>query len=70
MVRALKRGVPKPDIAAGICEATADRVVTLLKRVGVEPELGMSGGIGKNVGAVERIGPGWGCRPGFRRSRS
>ncbi len=55
VVRALRKGVPKPDIAAGICEATAERVVTLLKRVGVEPELVISGGIGKNIGVVKRI---------------
>ncbi len=55
VVRALRKGVPKPDIAAGICEATVDRVVTLLKRVGVEPELVISGGIGRNTGVVKRI---------------
>ncbi len=55
VVRALRKGVPKPEIAAGVCEATAERVVTLLKRVGVEPELVISGGIGKNIGVVKRI---------------
>lgn len=55
VVRALRRGVPKADIAAGICEATVERVVTLLKRVGVEPELVISGGIGRNTGVVKRI---------------
>jgi benzoyl-CoA reductase subunit A len=55
VVRALRKGALKPDIAAGICEATAERVVTLLKRVGIEPELVISGGIGKNTGVVQRI---------------
>ncbi|MDM7999416.1 MAG: acyl-CoA dehydratase activase, partial [Dehalococcoidia bacterium] len=55
VVRYLRRGVPKADIAAGICEATVERVVTLLKRVGIEPELVISGGIGKNAGVVKRI---------------
>ena len=55
VVRALRKGVPRPDITAGICEATAERVVTLLKRVEVEPELVISGGIGKNIGVVKRI---------------
>lgn len=55
VVRALRKGVPKPDIAAGVCEATVERVVTLLKRVEVEPQLIISGGIGKNAGVVKRI---------------
>jgi predicted CoA-substrate-specific enzyme activase len=55
VVRALRKGVPKADIAAGVCEATVDRVVTLLKRVGIEPELVISGGIGRNTGVVQRI---------------
>ena len=55
VVRSLRKGVPKADIAAGICEATAERVVTLLKRVGIEPEFVISGGIGKNDGVVKRV---------------
>lgn len=55
VVRHLRRGVPKADIASGICEATVERVVTLLKRVGIEPEFVISGGIGKNEGVVKRI---------------
>lgn len=55
VVRSLRKGVPKSDIAAGICEATVERVVTLLKRVGIEPEFVISGGIGKNAGVVKRI---------------
>ena len=35
--------------------AVADRVVSLLKRVGIEPEFVISGGIGKNIGVVKRI---------------
>ena len=35
--------------------AVADRVVSLLKRVGIEPEFVISGGIGKNIGVIKRI---------------
>jgi predicted CoA-substrate-specific enzyme activase len=55
VVHSLREGVSKADIAAGICDATVERVVTLLKRVGIEPELVISGGIGKNAGVVKRI---------------
>jgi len=55
VIRSLGKGVPKPDIAAGIYKATVDRVVTLLKRAGIGPESVISGGIGNNIGVVKRI---------------
>ena len=55
VVRYLRKGVSKSSIAAGICDATVERVVTLLKRVGIEQEFVISGGIGKNIGVVKRI---------------
>lgn len=55
VIRYLRRGVPKADIAAGLHEATANRVVALLRRIGVEEELVISGGIGKNIGVVSRV---------------
>ena len=51
----LRRGVAKNDILAGACEALASRVCNLLRRVGVEPELGITGGIAKNVGVTTRV---------------
>jgi len=51
----LHEGTHKNDILAGACEALADRVYTLLKRVGLEEDFAISGGIGKNVGVVKRI---------------
>lgn len=55
VVRHLRKGVPRANIAAGLHEATADRVVGLLRRVGIEPDFVISGGIGKNVGVVKRV---------------
>ncbi|MFH2012403.1 MAG: acyl-CoA dehydratase activase [Pseudomonadota bacterium] len=51
----LHEGVHKNDILAGACEALADRVYTLLKRVGFEGDFVISGGIAKNIGVVKRI---------------
>jgi predicted CoA-substrate-specific enzyme activase len=51
----LRRGVPRAALLAGACEALASRVQAMLRRVGVEPELVVSGGIAKNVGVVRRL---------------
>ncbi|MBI4319935.1 MAG: hypothetical protein HY675_15710 [Chloroflexi bacterium] len=51
----LRRGVPKNEILAAVAEAVTDRVRNLMSRVGVVEDFVISGGIGKNVGVVERI---------------
>jgi bzd-type benzoyl-CoA reductase Q subunit len=51
----LRQGVPKNDVLAGACEALASRVLGLLKRVGVEKDFIISGGIAKNVGVAKRL---------------
>jgi len=53
--RHLRRGVPKANILGGLHRATADRVYSLLKRVGIDADFVISGGIGKNVGVVRRV---------------
>lgn len=51
----LRQGVPKNDVLAGACEALASRVLGLLKRVGIEKDFIISGGIAKNVGVAKRL---------------
>jgi len=51
----LRSGVYKNDIMAGVCDALAIRVVELLQKVEVEKELSITGGIGKNIGVVQRV---------------
>ncbi|MBI2957739.1 MAG: benzoyl-CoA reductase, bzd-type, subunit Q [Chloroflexi bacterium] len=51
----VRQGAPTNDILAGLCAALASRVYGLLRRVGIEPEFVISGGIGKNVGVVTRV---------------
>lgn len=54
----LQRGHSKADIAAGVNRAMADRVAALARRVGIEKEVTMSGGVAKNVAVraeLERI---------------
>jgi predicted CoA-substrate-specific enzyme activase len=55
-VALMKQGVSKADILAGLHKAISQRVVTLLKRVGIEDKFVITGGIGKNVGVVTKIG--------------
>ncbi len=45
----------KPDIANGICRAIANKAYSLLKRVGLEAEFMMTGGVAKNPGVVRAV---------------
>ena len=44
-----QRGVETDEIAAGICRSMAERVMTLVRRVGVEQPVMMTGGVAKNI---------------------
>ena len=59
----LRRGKNKSDILAGVCEALATRVYSLMKRVGIESEFVISGGIAKNIGIVKRLADKTGLTP-------
>jgi predicted CoA-substrate-specific enzyme activase len=43
------------DIANGICQAIANKSYSLLKRVGLEPDYMMTGGVAKNPGVVRAV---------------
>ena len=51
----IREGKARPDVLAGLHSAIAARVYNLLRGVGVEPDLVITGGIGKNVGVVRKI---------------
>ncbi len=51
----LRKGVPKGDILSGLHEAIAARSVNLLKRVTIEKDFSISGGIAKNRGLVRKL---------------
>jgi len=50
-----RQGVPVNEVLAGLCSAMADRIFAMLKKVGIESEFVISGGIGKNTGVVRRV---------------
>jgi bzd-type benzoyl-CoA reductase Q subunit len=51
----LRRGVPKNEVLAAYCSAMAHRIFSLLERLGVEKDFGITGGISKNRGVVDRL---------------
>ena len=59
-IQYLRKGVAKSDILSGLHDAIAVRCLGLLKRVGVEKEFTITGGISKNRGMVgalrEKVG--------------
>ncbi len=53
--RHLRLGKPKADILGGVHAAIVERIFSLLKRVGIEADFAISGGIAKNIGVVRRL---------------
>jgi len=51
----IRLGRDKQDILAGLHVAISNRVYTLLRKVGVEPDFTITGGIAKNIGVVQRL---------------
>lgn len=55
VISLIREGKDRRDVLAGLHSAIAARVYNLLRGVGVEPDLVITGGIGKNIGMVRRI---------------
>jgi benzoyl-CoA reductase subunit A len=51
----MREGIPINEILAGLCDSVAERVKTLVQRVGIEEDFVISGGISKNSGVVKRL---------------
>ncbi len=45
----------KADIANGICHAIASKAFSMIRRVGLEPEVMMTGGVAQNLGVVHAV---------------
>jgi predicted CoA-substrate-specific enzyme activase len=54
-VSRVAEGVSKEDILAGVHKALADKIASLVDRVGMEPECGICGGGALNAGLVEWV---------------
>lgn len=51
----MRGGWSKNEVLAAYCAAMAHRVTNLLKRVGMQKDFAITGGIAKNIGVVKRI---------------
>jgi benzoyl-CoA reductase subunit D len=47
--------IPKEDIARAIHEAITTRTISMVKRIGVEKNVTLIGGVAKNIGVVDRF---------------
>lgn len=56
VVSYLSEGTPLEDIVAGLHDAIAGRVVRMVKRLKIEPDVVLTGGVAKNIGVVKAVG--------------
>jgi len=61
VVALLSRGEKLEDIIAGLHYALASRVATLARRLKIEPDVVLTGGVAKNIGMVEAMKEILGC---------
>lgn len=55
VVSLVARGEQVKDIVAGLCRSVAERTRALAQRVGISPEVTMTGGVAKNAGVVRAL---------------
>jgi benzoyl-CoA reductase subunit A len=53
----LRKGWSKEEVLAAYCRAMAERIYSLIERVGVIPEFAVTGGTAKNRGVMDRLMP-------------
>ncbi|MEW6456237.1 MAG: acyl-CoA dehydratase activase [Acidobacteriota bacterium] len=46
---------PKEDIARSILDAIADRIASMVRRIGIEKDVALTGGVAKNIGFVHSL---------------
>lgn len=63
VVGLLADGVPREDIAAGLCRAVAQRAVALAKQVGICPPVMATGGVALNDGIIGALALELGFQP-------
>jgi predicted CoA-substrate-specific enzyme activase len=61
VVALLSRGEKLEDIIAGLHDALASRVAALVRRLKVEPDVVLTGGVAKNIGMVKAMKENLGC---------
>lgn len=59
----LRKGWKTNEVLAAYCSAMADRIYSLIERVGVEPDFAVTGGMAKNRGVIDRLKKKLGLEP-------
>jgi len=57
----LSEGTPLEDVVAGLHDAIASRIVNMVKRLKIEPDVVLTGGVARNVGVVNAMKENLGC---------
>ncbi len=47
--------IPKPDMARAIHDAIADRVTSMVRRIGIQEKVALVGGVSRNVGFIKSL---------------
>jgi benzoyl-CoA reductase subunit A len=53
----LRKGWSQEEVLAAYCKAMAERIYSLIERLGVKPEFAVTGGMAKNRGVMDRLMP-------------
>ncbi len=59
----LRKGWSIEEVLAAYCRAMAERIYSLVDRIGVKPEFAITGGMAKNRGVIDRLMPMVGVEP-------
>jgi predicted CoA-substrate-specific enzyme activase len=62
VVALISRGEKLENILAGLHDALAGRIAALARRLGIEPDLILTGGVAKNIGMVNAMQESLGCQ--------
>ena len=61
VIARLSEGIPLEDIVAGLHDAIASRIANMVKRLKIEPDVVLTGGVARNVGVVNAMRENLGC---------
>ena len=53
----MRKGWTIEEVLAVYCKAMAERIYSLVERLGVNPEFAITGGMAKNRGVIDRLMP-------------
>jgi predicted CoA-substrate-specific enzyme activase len=62
VIALLSRGEETENIVSGLHDALASRIAALARRLGIEPDLVLTGGVAKNTGMVRAMKESLGCQ--------